>query len=572
MAELIGMSNAAWRRQPSGVLTPNEKYLYPGALFFNASCPYGYNFPYTEIGTINKSADNAGIGVSGGSPSSYIRTTRCLQAIKGNHTVVVACRATSAVKSYVSGTVDEGSSYIEDILLNSTYEYTSAGKIEIFLRSETGSPLMASTNVIFSTDDLLYFSFKVNTSGFFDLSFNGKLQTLGYTHNVSYNYINKITDYPLVFLNRNVRNSFTNGTGVVLYAYARIPKTLDIEALSANPWQLFDTSLSRFYLIPSSSGSTSQPVSIDALIQRAGLTQSTSIDALLQSAFSRSLSIDGLIAAVQTGVISLDALLQIVGTRTLSVDALLQAAKTGVVSVDALVQMTLTQAISMDALIVAASASLASTDLDALIQSLKTAGISLDALLSQSKTATAVMDALIQASKAGTVSLDAIIAVASSTTVFVGLDALIQAIQSKTLSVDALLQKTYTNPLSLDAYVALTQIKTVSLDALLQNTKTGVISMDAILQMTKTAMVSFDALIQAAKTGVISLDAILVFATQASILLDAYVQKTLAQGVGLDAIIGAIADMILPTGRVITVPASDRFVFVTHSDRVIQIQ
>ena len=189
MADLINMPRAAWKRQPSGVLTPNEKYRYPGALFFNASCPYGYNFPYKEIGTINKSADNAGIGVSGGSPSSCIRTTRCLQAITDNHTVVVACRATSAVKSYVSGTVDDvgdGSFYIEDILLNSKNESTFAGKIEILLRSEISGPLMASTDVIFSTDDLLYFSFKVNKSGFFDLSFNGKLQTLSYTHNASY--------------------------------------------------------------------------------------------------------------------------------------------------------------------------------------------------------------------------------------------------------------------------------------------------------------------------------------------------------------------------------------------------
>lgn len=371
--------------------------------------------------------------------------------------------------------------------------------------------------------------------------------------------------------NRGGLDRVWDGAINLVAVWSRVLSDTEIISINQNPWQLFKPAPSRFYLIPSSGGATTYTttLSIDALIQRAGLTQSTSIDALLQSAFSRSLSLDSLVAAVQSKTISLDALLQIVGTRTVSIDALLQATKTSAVSVDALVQMTLSQSLSLDALIVAASASSASTDLDALIQALKTAGISLDALLSQSKTATAVIDALIQASKTGAVSLDALITGASSASVFTGLDALIQAIQSKTISLDALLQKTYTSPLALDAYVALTQVKTVSLDALLQSMKSGVISLDAILQMTKTAMVSFDALIQAAKTGVISLDAILVFATQASVLLDAYVQKTLARGVGLDAIIGAIADMILPTGRVITVPASDRFVFVTHSDRVI---
>lgn len=372
-------------------------------------------------------------------------------------------------------------------------------------------------------------------------------------------------------LNRNSSELITTSKIALLVGFQSFIDEATIKELVENPWQLFQPRPARFILIPSGGGGSSA-FSIDALIQRAGLTHSTSIDALLQSAFSRSLSIDGLIAAVQTGVISLDALLQIVGTRTVSMDALLQAAKTGAVSVDALVQMTLAQSISLDALIVAASASAASVSLDALIQSLKTAGLSVDALLSKSMSAAAVMDALIQASKTGAVSLDAIITGASSASIFVGLDALIQAVQSRTLSVDALLQKAYTNALSLDAYLSLTRVQSVSVDALIQATKSGAVSVDALIQMTRMATVSFDALIQAAKAGAISLDAILVFATQASVLLDAYVQKTLSAGVGLDAIIGAIADMILPTGRVVSIPSSDRWVFVTHADRFIQVQ
>ncbi len=397
--------------------------------------------------------------------------------------------------------------------------------------------------------------------------------------------------------------------------WGRVLSPFEVKELSTNPWQLFAPAPSRFILIPSIGGATTytDTLSIDALIQRAGLTQSTTIDALLQSAFSTSLSLDSLIAAVQSETLSLDALLQIVGTRTVSVDALLQAAKSGTVSIDSLVQMTLAQSLSLDALIMAASTSSAAVSLDALIQAFQTAGVSLDALLStarmqsvvldallqsgktgsisldgliqaiqtktlsldallsQSMNTAAVMDALIQSSKTGAVSLDALITGSSATTIFTGLDALIQAIQSKTLSVDALLQKAYTSPLALDAYVALTQVKTISLDALLQSTKTGALSLDAIIQMTKTTMLSFDALIQAAKTGILSLDAILVFATQASVLLDAYVQKAVLRGVGLDAIIGAIADMVMPTGRVVAVPASDRWVFVTPSDRFIQV-
>ena len=563
MVALLNMPRAAWKRQPthsirqclnaSNPLTRGLVVCVSGASLRSVATPFGLGTTKDFVNTSNVAVTNLTVK---------------------NSTVFVYSYFFSIPEWSAAGYLytDTTFSYPNDkgIKLASAKRY---GSYTVFSRDDGNSNRSATVDLL--TGDLVAgTAFKQCLSiddtylvNFYD-HVNGRTKSAvttmqGFTYPENYS--------GAVFIGPDAAATH-NGTAVLLVArWQRVLADAEVVELYRNPWQLFAPSPSRFYLIPSSGGSTNQNVSIDALLQRAGLTQSTSIDALLQSAFSRSLSLDSLIAAVQAKTISLDALLQIVGTRTVSIDALLQAVKSGTVSVDALVQMTLAQSLSLDALIIAASASSASTDLDAFIQALKTAGISLDALLSQSKTATAVIDALIQASKAGTVSLDAIIAGASSTTVFVGLDALIQAIQSKTLSVDALLQKTYTNPLSLDAYVSLTQIKTVSLDALLQNTKTGVISMDAILQMTKTAMVSFDALIQAAKTGILSLDAILVFATQASVLLDAYVQKAVLRGVGLDAIIGAIADMVMPTGRVVAVPASDRWVFVTPPDRFIQV-
>ena len=575
MAELIGMPRAAWKRQPTGRLQPSALASQLGIRFLVnfaayprdcvANCPLypagdGY-VPITGssgIGLKSISGTTAGFYTDNNPTKLQFQDTTIFVVFEstggGNNGALLYRNMGTGTHSWLAG-VYRGS--------YNGYRVTVNGVTSDYI----GFPV-ANDGVFGSITHCLVCSMGGDE---LILSSNRKEYPSGFSYSGGIDYSR--TDLG-IHINLAYNKLGTYFTGV-LYSCGIFDKKLDraeSKVVALNYWQLFAPDPPRFYLIPSGGSSPTSQISIDALIQRSGLTQTTSLDALLQSAFSRSLSIDGLIAAVQAETISLDALLQIVGTRTVSVDALVQAVKSGTVSVDALVQMTLAQSLSLDALIVAASASSASTDLDALIQSLKTAGISLDALLSQSKTATAVMDALIQASKTGSVSLDAIIAGASSTTVFVGLDALIQAIQAKTLSVDALLQKTYTTTLVLDAYVALTQIKTVSLDALLQAAKTGVISLDALIQMTRTATLSFDALIQAAKTGVISLDAILVFATQASLLLDAYVQKTLARGVGLDAIIGAIADMILPTGRVITVPASDRFVFVTHSDRVIKIQ
>jgi len=531
MAELINMPRAAWRRQPQNPVEVNWGHALAKDLkLVNTPALVQKNVSsFTTPPTFFPGINELFVSSAGATSVPYLSPATGI-TVFGRYGWVGSGDDGFMVRSGVSG----GGWRIEKTYLHVRLTFYSVANY-------------SGAQVVFSVEDWL-----PNVLSIANVFIN---------NGASITYLNGKS-----ILSENIGTAITSTENLtiessrhsVLLVFSRMLSVSEISDLNQNPWQLFRPAPSRFILIPSSGGGSTvtSAVSVDALLQRAGLTQSTSIDALLQAAFSRSLSIDGLIVAVQSGVISLDALLQIAGTHTVSIDALLQATKTGAVSVDALVQMTLAQSLS----------------LDALIQALQTAGLSLDALLSQSKTATAVMDALIQASKSGAVSLDAIITGASSTTVFVGLDALIQAIQAKTISLDALLQKSYTSPLALDAYVALTQVKTISLDALLQSTKSGVISLDAILQMTKTAMVSFDALIQAAKTGVISLDAILVFATQASLLLDAYVQKTLSAGVGLDAIIGAIADMILPTGRVITVPASDRFVFVTHSDRVIQIQ
>ena len=571
MAELINMPRAAWKRQPTGLLKPNYSSsvfntIKPMALF----APVG-NTIIDLMGVYSvESWLSPGMAACSSGVGAYTPTKGDLEDTQVGPCWRSNLFPSTSVKSFFNYYQLLGNVTNAAYLINGSHSGTTGRRLFV------GAGGLTTTNkIMYGYGDTFFDSSTIiPTPVANELHLNG----LSITGSTLYGYYDGRTlassSYTWtggegvrgLFLGSRCVNKTTNDFAIIatvanamLYTvvgsgYLDGAGAMD---LYQNPWQLFAKEPSLFYLIPSS-GATTQTVafSVDALIQRAGLTQSTSIDALLQSAFSRSLSLDSLIAAVQAETISLDALLQIVGTRTVSVDALLQATKTGAVSVDALLQATLSQALS----------------LDALIQAIQSAGLSLDALLSKPMTVASVMDALIQAAKTGTVSLDAIITVASATTVFVGLDALIQAIQAKTISLDALLQKSYTSPLALDAYVALTQVKTMSLDALLQSTKSGVISLDAILQMTKTAMVSFDALIQSAKTGVISLDAILVFATQASVLLDAYVQKTLSAGVGLDAIIGAIADMILPTGRVITVPASDRFVFVTHSDRVIQIQ
>lgn len=611
---LINMPRAAWKRLPTN----------PGAIIkkqglFSAVTPYGFidnkreAYPYKfAVGS-----DYVGHYIKSGASSPC--SPAIYNFIEQNH--AAAFTFVGVIRPLVVSATASSIVVICKFSNLSYYAFRLISGDGTTAQITIDSLIGGSGGYIYSANELINVVITCKRSSYLYMFVNGSLVLSATDFNSSYGGTNQL----------GIAGNNSAATSIYLAAFFKDSFSLgESYDLSINPWKLFHDNTPRFISIPSGGGAATYTaaLSVDALIQRAGLTHSTHLDALLQSAFSKSLSLDSMIAAVQAQTISLDALLQIAGTRTITIDALLQATKSDVISIDALVQMTLAQSLSLDALIVAMGSASSSTNLDALIQSLKTAGvsldallstsamqsvlldallqssktsfvsldgliqaaemqtlsldalvqavqsgtISLDALLSKSNISTIVIDALIQSSKTGAVSFDALITGASSASVFTGLDALIQAIQSKTISLDALLQKSYTSPFALDAYVALTQVKTMSLDALLQSMKSGVISMDAILQMTKTAMVSFDALIQAAQIGVINLDAILVFATQASVLLDAYVQKTLARGVGLDAIIGSIADMILPTGRVITVPASDRFVFVTHSDRVIQIQ
>ena len=49
--------------------------------------------------------------------------------------------------------------------------------------------------------------------------------------------------------------------------------------------------------------------------------------------------------------------------------------------------------------------------------------------------------------------------------------------------------------------------------------------------------------------------------------LDAIIQKSRASGVFIDAIIGLISAIIMPTGRVISIAPTDRFIVIPNSDR-----
>ena len=91
-------------------------------------------------------------------------------------------------------------------------------------------------------------------------------------------------------------------------------------------------------------------VSLDTLLQRTGITQATSLDALLWAALQRDVSLDALLRAVQSEALSLDALAQASQGQTVSVDALAQAVRSETLSLDAFLSILATQTTALDAL------------------------------------------------------------------------------------------------------------------------------------------------------------------------------------------------------------------------------
>ena len=193
--------------------------------------------------------------------------------------------------------------------------------------------------------------------------------------------------------------------------------------------------------------------SLDALIQRTGITQSSSMDALLAMTGSRPVSLDALLQAVKSGTLSLDALLQMTHTGAVSLDALIQ--KMGIIKTS-----------SLDVLLKKVN-NTQSSSLDALLKKLG---------LSQSSS----------------------------------LDAILMIKQSKTVFVDALLKKIKTDQVFLDTMLlSKDKLATASIDGMITLARLGFVNFDSLLALTRFNYFSCDSMLASVKERQIGLGAIL---------------------------------------------------------------
>ena len=290
-------------------------------------------------------------------------------------------------------------------------------------------------------------------------------------------------------------------------------------------------------LRPSSSATTNtSTTSIDVLVQKTGITSTSSLSALLQKSFTGTVSLDSLLAAVKSGNISIDALLLATDkSATVSVDGLLQAAKTGAVSIDAAIAIIVAATSGVDGLLQKTFSS--TTDIDAIVSGNSTVTASLDGLLQSGKSTTAFIDALLQSGYLSQTDIDAIISKTFSSTA--SIDALLQAVATTSTGLDAIISGGSSASVVLDALLQSGVVSTASIDALIQKPASVTASMDAFIQGSASAVAALDGLLQGAKTGTLSLDAIIVSAGEAlaTTALDGLLQALKTGALSLDAMV-----------------------------------
>jgi hypothetical protein len=239
--------------QPQHPVELSSEYAVPGALaYLGGQRALIGRGNYAEAGTIVSEPCMGGVGSRGNTTSSYINAGKVIHAQPGRFMIVAQFIALDATMRYLQGNVANGSQYIEDMRCNSNQsETTAAGKIAMQFRAQDGAGAQvhaATTSAVHDVGHVCTVAWEMVTATSLRCAVNGKVVPISYSVASTYSAPESLTEFPLDLLNRNVRNAHSVGTGVHLLCYARLPiGGLDIEALSAEPYQIFEAPSQTIY-------------------------------------------------------------------------------------------------------------------------------------------------------------------------------------------------------------------------------------------------------------------------------------------------------------------------------------
>lgn len=257
---------------------------------------------------------------------------------------------------------------------------------------------------------------------------------------------------------------------------------------------------------------------IDALIQRAGIINTASLDSILLKSFTVDVSIDSLLQIIRSQSVNLDSFIKEVGIiNSTNLDVLLkQLGLSESLNIDSLLLKTVTSTINIDSLLQNVNV-ISTTDLDALLQQLGLIkSVNIDAWLQQQNLIkTTDLDALLkQLGVSESVDIDSLIKKEGN--IFnVDLDSLLQSVNLiNNVDLDALIKR-------------LNLAESVDIDTLLQGQDfVSIIQLDSLLkELNLTESISIDALIKELNIiKNVSIDAILKVGGFPSLSLDALIK------------------------------------------------
>lgn len=259
---------APWYEQPKSLSRLRDNYSIPGAVVYLPSIGSvaGRSASKTQV---TRQITNAGLSERAASTSGCVLLGIVPRLSPGAATYVMVLRRTSSTLRYLAGTVDDGTAYLDHIIVNSNRaEGQSTGNIAFGLRDSAGAFRSQATTsapiaqnktyriVLQIADDPGGYQCLLWVDGV-EVPMSGTGSTpRASTGNATYEY---------AILNRNVRGAITNSaTDVDISLFGRFPALLpNPQALSENPWRLFEP---RRIWVPVGAA----PSTVDALVLSAG--------------------------------------------------------------------------------------------------------------------------------------------------------------------------------------------------------------------------------------------------------------------------------------------------------------
>lgn len=235
-----------FRSQPQDAVAFAAAYDHPDSVAFIGSQRkvVGGGDYYGESGTIEYGVTAGGIAPQGMTGASHINVGRLKHAQPGRHVAIAQFVALDTAMRYVSGNVASGGNYIDDLRINSTQaETTGAGRVAQQFRQHAGAGAQlhaATTGAVYGVGDVCTMVWSIDSATSMSCAVNGALKPIVYNASGPYSAPDELSERSFDLLNRNNRDSHSSGTGVQLLLWVRLPIAgLDIESLSADPWQIF---------------------------------------------------------------------------------------------------------------------------------------------------------------------------------------------------------------------------------------------------------------------------------------------------------------------------------------------